>query len=234
MSTFGMPPNTLRICRLGKSYGRQPVLDGIDLTATGGSILAVTGGNGSGKSTLLRCVAGLASHQGTVTFRGEPVASMRTHIGYLPQTVGLPPWATVGEVISFFAGLRRADPTVLPLPDGFVPEPDRQVGILSGGQRQRVALAVSLLGNPSLLLLDEPAANLDDAARSTLARALEAAAHDGRTVVIATPIETDLGSLEHTVVTIVDGRIEEGSTPGAAECHHNGKAPADAASGVRP
>jgi ABC-2 type transport system ATP-binding protein len=224
VSIFGAPPNTLRICGLSKSYGRRPVLDGIDLTATGGSIVAVTGSNGSGKSTLLRCIAGLASHRGSATFRGEPVASMRRHVGYLPQTVGLPEWATVGEVIAFFARLREADATDLPLPDGFVPEPDRQIRILSGGQRQRVALAVALLGRPSLLLLDEPAANLDDAARATLARVLEASAHDGHTVVIATPIEADLGSLERTVVAIVDGRIETTARPGASECHQNGKA----------
>lgn len=224
MSIFGLPPNTLRICGLGKSYGRRPVLDGVDLTATGGGILAVTGSNGSGKSTLLRCVAGLATHRGSVTFRGEPVASMRRHIGYLPQTVGLPPWATVGEVIAFFARLRGADPTHLPLPDGFVPEIDRQVGVLSGGQRQRLALAVALLGDPSLLLLDEPSANLDDSARATLAAVLEAAAHEGRTVIIATPIEADLGSLDHTVVAIVDGRIAIApGTPSANESRENGK-----------
>lgn len=223
MSTFGRAPNTLTVRGLTKAYGRRPVLDGIDLTVAGGTILAVTGANGSGKSTLLRCIGGLASHRGTVAFRGEPVTSMRHEIGYLPQTVGLPGWATVGEAMAFFARLRGADPTDLPLPDGFMPESNRQLGILSGGQRQRVALAVSLLGRPSLLLLDEPVANLDDPGRAALMRVLERVSGEGRTVVIATPIEADLGALERAVVAIVDGRIETGSPAPRTEYREDGE-----------
>jgi ABC-type multidrug transport system ATPase subunit len=224
----------LTICGLGKAYGRRPVLDGIDLTVPGGTITAITGANGCGKSTLLRCIAGIASHEGTVTYRGAPIARMRHHIGYLPQTVGLPQWATVAEVIAFFARLRGADPSDLPLPDGFVPDADRQIGVLSGGQRQRVALAVSLLGAPSLLLLDEPSANLDDSSRTVLWRVLGEAAEQGSAVLVATPIETDLQTLDRTVVEIVDGRLESPSRTVPWECRDNGKTPAARPAGIRP
>jgi ABC-type multidrug transport system ATPase subunit len=224
MSIIGGGP-TLRIQGLSKAYGRRPVLDGVDLTVPNGTITAVTGANGCGKSTLLRCIAGLAGHTGTITYDEEPVTARRGHIGYLPQTVGLPQWATVAEVIAFFARLRGADPTDLGFPDDFIPEPDRHVAVLSGGQRQRVALAVSLLGSPSLLLLDEPSTNLDDTSRSTLWEALAGVAAAGRTVLIATPIDADLDQLERTVVEIVDGRLVPAGVQAGRECRENGKTP---------
>ncbi|MEX0825748.1 MAG: ABC transporter ATP-binding protein [Acidimicrobiia bacterium] len=232
MSASGRTPNALTVCSLSKAYGQQPVLTDIGFTASGGTIFTVTGTNGSGKSTLLRCIAGLASHRGSVTFRGEPIASMRQHVGYLPQSVGLPPWATVGEVVAFFARLRRVDPADSPLPAGFVPDSDRPIKVLSGGQRQRVALAVALLGEPSLVLLDEPFANLDDQGRAVLTVVLRAAADDGRTVVIATPTESDLGGLDQTVIKIVGGRIAGAKPDHPTGCDFNGKAPAAAASQV--
>jgi ABC-2 type transport system ATP-binding protein len=200
-----MTADGLVIRNLSKSYGRRPVLTDIEMEAAAGTVTAVTGANGCGKSTLLRCVAGLASHSGEVTFRGRPVAEVRDLVGYLPQSVGLTPWATVGETIEFFGRLRGADPADLPFPAGFVPEADRSVGVLSGGQRQRVALAVALLGKPQLLLLDEPFSNLDDDSRVVLWEVLAEAAAEGATVLVATPTDADLGLLPRFVVRIVDG-----------------------------
>jgi ABC-type multidrug transport system ATPase subunit len=207
MNVLRRVPDTLEITSLSKAYGKRPVLDDIDLTIPSGSVTAVTGANGCGKSTLLRCIAGLAAYRGTVTYRGMSVERSRGDLGYLPQAAGLPSWATVGEVVSFFARLRGCAPDDLPLPDGFVPSADRQIAVLSGGQRQRVALAVALLGEPSLLLLDEPSANLDDPSRATLWRLLAEAADGGATVLVATPIDADLGSLARSVIEIVDGRL---------------------------
>jgi ABC-2 type transport system ATP-binding protein len=199
--------DVLTVRSLSKSYSRRPVLDGIDLTIPAGTVTAVTGANGSGKSTLFRCIAGLASYTGEVSYRGVPITDMAAHLGYLPQSVGLASWATVGETITFFARLRGADPADIPFPEGFVPDPDRQVGILSGGQRQRVALAIALLGDPSLLLLDEPSANLDDDSRSALWNVLADSAARGAIVLVATPTDADLGTLDRSVVRIVDGRL---------------------------
>lgn len=212
MSLLGLSPSGLDVVALSKAYRRRPVLRDVDLTVAEGTVLAVTGSNGSGKSTLLRCIAGLASHRGQVAFRGVPMARMRSHVGYLPQAPGLPGWATVDETIDFFRRLRGADDRP-PVPTGFLPDGDRRIGVLSGGQRQRVAIAVALLGDPAVLLLDEPAANLDDDARGTLWQLLSRAAEAGTTILITTPKDADLGDLPTRTVRIVDGAIAETRSP---------------------
>ncbi|MEX2322464.1 MAG: ABC transporter ATP-binding protein [Acidimicrobiia bacterium] len=209
MSFLGARTTGLEILRLSKAYRGRTVLDHIDLEVDRGSILAVTGSNGSGKSTLLRCVAGLASCTGVVLFDGERIATVRGRVGYLPQVPGLHSWASVAEVMSYFGRLRGVDDPMAGVPDGFLPDASGRIGVLSGGQRQRVALAVALLGAPSLLLLDEPSANLDDTARDTLWSLLRAATDDGATVLVATPKDANLGPLADRTVRIVDGVLSE-------------------------
>ncbi|HUG74943.1 MAG TPA: ABC transporter ATP-binding protein [Acidimicrobiia bacterium] len=209
MIFLGERRNGLEILRLSKAYRGRTVLDRVDLEVDRGSILAVTGSNGSGKSTLLRCVAGLASCTGVVLFDGEPIATVRDRVGYLPQVPGLHAWASGAEVMSYFGRLRGVEDPMAFVPDGFFPDPSSRIGVLSGGQRQRVALAIALLGGPSLLLLDEPSANLDDNARDTLWSLLRAAAEGGATVLVATPKDADMGPLADRTVRIVDGVLTE-------------------------
>ncbi|WP_052664884.1 ABC transporter ATP-binding protein [Nitriliruptor alkaliphilus] len=195
---------------LRKRFGDRTVLDGVDLDVGAGSIVLLTGSNGSGKTTLLRCVAGLARFEGTLDLEGHRLGSDgagHPDVGYLPQSPGLPTWATVAEVLALFARLRRCAPDSITLPDGFLPPLDQPVGQLSGGQRQRVAFAVALLGAPSLLLLDEPAANLDDDGRAALLAILEGLAATGTSILVAAPSPGDLGGLPDRTVRLVDGRL---------------------------
>lgn len=199
----------LRIRELTKSFGRGRVLDGADLDVAPGEVVLLAGQNGTGKTTLLRCVAGLARYEGSITLDGEPCAvspASRAAIGYLPQAVGFPSWPTVAEVLELFGRLRGAAiPDVLP--DGFLPPLDQPIGELSGGQRQRVAITTTLLGAPRLLLLDEPAANLDGDGRSDLAELLTGVRENGTSVLIAAPSPGDLGLLPDRSVRLADGRI---------------------------
>jgi ABC-type multidrug transport system ATPase subunit len=198
---------------VSKDYGPRSVLSDLRLVVDPGSIVAVTGHNGSGKSTFLKCVTGLASYRGTIHVDGQDAGSMRHHIGYLPQAVGFPGWATAAEVLSFFAGLRGVDPASHPFDASFLPETDVPVGVLSGGQRQRVALAVTLLGRPNLVLLDEPAASLDDSGRKILEEVIRDLSRNGAAVLVATPRADDLGAMFDRVVRLVDGRLENGQGP---------------------
>jgi ABC-type multidrug transport system ATPase subunit len=203
-------PPRLRLTAIGKRFGTRAVLSGVDLDVAPGSIVLLTGSNGSGKTTLLRCIAGLARHAGGVELDGQPVrgrAAGHPMIGYLPQSLGLPTWATVAEVLELFGRLRGSDELAVELPDGFLPPLDQPVGELSGGQRQRVAFAVALLGEPSLLLLDEPAANLDDDGRAALVEVLAALRDEGTSVLVAAPSPGDLDGLPDRTVRLVDGEV---------------------------
>lgn len=196
-----------------KAFGPVHVLDGIDLELVRGSVVALAGANGSGKSTLLRCLAGLARHCGEVLVEGVPVAHARHRVGYIPQAVDLPAWPTVDEVLALFARLRHAGARPTLLPDGFLPPGDVPVGHLSGGQRQRVAVAATLLGEPSVLLLDEPAANLDTEACAALWQVVQSAAHAGAAALIATPSPDDLAYTADRVVNLAEGRLQPSAAP---------------------
>ncbi len=171
-------------------------------SASGGQLVAVTGGNGAGKTTLLQTLAGAwQPGSGAMSLGGRnlhdwPGPDRGRHVGYVPQDVELLP-ATVGENIArlgeadadaIIAAARAAGAheTILSLPDGY----DTRVGPggthLSAGQRQMIGLARALFGDPVLLLLDEPTANLDAAAAPGLVNALRQAAERGAIILAAT------------------------------------------------
>ena len=216
-------PEMLEIHGVSKSYGEHPVLDDVSLQLKRGDIALLVGANGSGKSTLLRCVAGLTGFEGRVRVLGADPrsgADSRGLIGYLPQLVSLPEPVTVGEVIAFFARLRGvtvrrpADlAAALPLPDGFLPGLELPIGALSGGMRRRVALAAALLGSPPLVLLDEPAASLDEEHSSSLWETLQALRAAGGTALIAMPLlvtsmlRHDLAGVADRAVMLDHGRV---------------------------
>lgn len=219
-------PVHLSIRNLRKSFGARTVLDGVDLDVEAASVLLLTGHNGSGKTTLLRCTAGLATHDGTITVAGRSIGGPRGRrdLGYLPQTLGLPDWATVDEVLSLFARLRRAEVADLELPEDFLPPGDQVIGALSGGQRQRVALAAALLGAPTLLLLDEPTANLDDDGRRAVSAILERCRDRGATIVVAAPSAIELDGLPDRAVHLRQGRIVQHDTgTGSVDLTHTSR-----------
>lgn len=201
----------LRIRGLRKSFGARRVLDNVDVDLGAGSITILAGSNGSGKTTLLRCVTGLASHAGAIELDGQalqrPARAGHPAIGYLPQALGLPAWATVSELFDLFGRLRGSDGFAIDLPERFLPPLDQPVGQLSGGQRQRAAFAVALLGRPRLLLLDEPTANLDDDGRSAMMRILDDLRSVGVSVLVAAPSPSDLNGVPDRTVRLVDGTI---------------------------
>jgi ABC-type multidrug transport system ATPase subunit len=205
----------LEICEVKKAFGERVVLDDVSLQLNRGDIALLVGANGSGKSTLLRCVAGLSAFKGTARVLGANPrsAARRGLIGYLPQLVALPESVTVVEVITFFARLRgvslhrSADlAAAVPLPDGFLPGLERPIGALSGGMRRRVALAAALIGSPPLVLLDEPAASLDEEHSASLWDAMQALRAAGGTALIAMPLlVTSL--LRHELANVADRAI---------------------------
>lgn len=198
---------------LVKQYGRRAAtLVDVGLDVERGTILTLAGSNGSGKSTLLRCIAGLATFQGTIEVCGRSVSSDRSFlqsVGYLPQAVMLPPHATVREALAFFARLRGVPVSSAPVATGFLPDRDARIGTLSGGQRQRLTMAIALLGRPAVLLLDEPVSNLDAAGRESVWAMLRQLRDEGTTVLIASPSPADLAGVGDRTVMLHDGRVVE-------------------------
>ena len=175
--------NTLRLCDISMAYGRRALFAGVRAEVHPGQCLVVSGANGAGKSTLLKIVAGLTRPEaGSVEFEGQR--------GYAAPDVQLYGELTGTENLQFFArlrGLPLADTAALLKQVGLPPARGRDLAsAYSSGMRQRLKLAVSLLGNPPLLIWDEPTATLDSAGRALTSALLAESLAAGRIAVVAT------------------------------------------------
>jgi ABC-2 type transport system ATP-binding protein len=188
---------------LVKRYGERVALRGVSLTAGRGELVAVIGPNGAGKTTLLSILAGIQpSDEGDV----DAPAS----IGWVPQQPALYGKLTVEENLMLFARLERSpDPRatvdrMLDLTDLGGRAGD-QVTTLSGGNRQRVNIAIGLLGEPDVLLLDEPSSALDPRQRERLWEFILRLAGEGTTVVYATHHIQEADRYANRLVVLADG-----------------------------
>ncbi|MDX3131836.1 ABC transporter ATP-binding protein [Streptomyces europaeiscabiei] len=220
--------NDLHIEQLAKSYGPQaPVLQGLDLSVPGGSLVAVLGPSGCGKTTLLRIVAGfLRADAGAVTVGGRTLAGPGVHlpperrrIGIVPQEGALFPHVSVARNVAFgLTGLdrgerRRRTEEMLDLV-GLAGYGDRMPHELSGGQQQRIALARALAPRPALVLLDEPFNALDSALRTGVRADVRAALRaTGATALLVTHDQQEALSTADLVAVVRQGRIAQCDTP---------------------
>ena len=197
---------------LTKTYGSVRALDGVDLRIGHGEILALLGPNGAGKSTAMEMMVGLATPDaGTVRILGtDPVTATRTWlIGTMLQAGALLPDQTVRSMLWMLHSL-QARP--MPLED-VVAQADisdlmrRRIGSLSGGQAQRVRFAIALLGDPQVLLLDEPTVGMDVGARRAFWDQMRQVAAAGRTIVFATHHLEEAEREAGRVVVMDRGRV---------------------------
>jgi ABC-2 type transport system ATP-binding protein len=193
----------LEVEGLVKRYGDREALRGVSFSATRGELVAVIGPNGAGKTTLLSILAGIQRpDEGLVRTPGE--------VGWVPQQPALYSKLTVAENLSLFARLERCrDPAaavgrMLDLSD-LRERADDPVRELSGGNRQRVNIAIGLLAEPEVLLLDEPSAALDPRQRERLWEFILRLAGGGTTVVYATHNVQEAERYAQQVVVLADG-----------------------------
>jgi ABC-2 type transport system ATP-binding protein len=214
-----------------KSFGRTRALDGIAL-ATGQGVTGLLGPNGAGKTTFLRMLATvLAPDAGSLRLLGRDPArpeerlQIRRRLGYFPQEPGLYPGFTAFEFVDYVAILkemvdRRARHDEVRRVLGLVGLSDvsgRKIKTLSGGMKRRVALAQALLGQPELLVLDEPTAGLDPEQRLRFREVVSDAADEG-VVILSTHQTEDVAALCNRVVVIHHGTIRfDGTAPQLAE-----------------
>jgi len=203
---------------LTKSYGSVRAVAGIDLTIDAGETVALLGPNGAGKSTTIDMILGLARPDaGTVTVFGRPPAeAVRAGaIGGMLQTGSLVQYLSVRELVGVVASLYphpRPVDEVLEL-TGIADLADRQTAKLSGGQTQRVRFAISLVGDPDLLVLDEPTAAIDVEGRREFWRSMRAVAQGGKTVLFATHYIEEADAYADRIVVMARGRIVADGPP---------------------
>ena len=175
---------------LVRGYGRIQVLKGLEITVEEGSIYGLLGPSGCGKTTLLKVILGfLAPESGKVEVKGEIPGS---DVGYSPQEIALYPDLSIAETLRFHGRLHGMDADRILARQSWLidfldlPDPARTVGKLSGGQKRRVSLAVALLHEPGLLLLDEPTVGVDPELRARLWDHLQEISANGTSIVITT------------------------------------------------
>jgi iron(III) transport system ATP-binding protein len=215
----------LEVFGVCKSFGRTPVLYGVDLEVAPGTLTTVLGASGAGKTTLLRIIAGFeAADAGVVRLGGivvddgrKRVPPERRRIGYVPQDGALFPHLTVRANAAFALPRReRGSQDVDDILElvGLSELRDRYPSELSGGQQQRVAIARALASRPRLVLLDEPFAALDASLRTAVrADVLRVLRTTGTTAVLVTHDQDEALSVSDYVAVLRDGVITQAGPP---------------------
>lgn len=209
----------VEVHKLRKAYGQKVAVADVSFSVAQGEIFGVLGPNGSGKSTAVECVAGLREADGgDIRVLGiDPQAHpelIREHVGIQFQEAGLHDKITVHEALTLFASFYEAPAdvdellTVLDLTD----KREAQFRSLSGGQKQRVSIALALVGNPEVAILDELSTGLDPLARRTTWEVVRRVRDTGATVLLVTHFMEEAERLCDCLVIIDCGHIiAEGS-----------------------
>lgn len=205
----------LELRNISKKYGKTEALHEYSAVFENG-IYGLLGPNGAGKTTLMNIVATLMKPSGgEVLFDGKSIYKMgkeyRRILGYLPQYPGLYPFYTGRELLSYFAKLKDVDASAERINEllGLVhllDAADKKVGGYSGGMKKRMAIAVALLNNPKLIVMDEPTAGLDPKERVRFRNLISDYAA-GRIVILSTHIVSDIEAIADEVLLMRKGKL---------------------------
>ena len=214
----GMP--VLEVKNLSRSFGDVKALKNLSFELAPGEGLALWGNNGAGKTTAIRCILGQVSYEGSVEICGIDVKTQgkraRAKAGLVPQEISFHDDLTVSDTMQLYIRLRKAsrdEGAVLLERMSLTPHLAKQVRQLSGGLRQRLALAIALLGDPPVLLLDEPTANLDASARQDFLGLLEGLKAEGKALVFASHRPGEVLRLADRVILLDQGEFVAESAP---------------------
>ncbi len=207
----------IEVRELRKSFGDHVVLDGIDLSVTPGTIFALLGSNGAGKTTLIKILTTLLKQDsGTATVNGFDVASKPAHVRQSLSLTGQ--FTAVDEMLSgrenliMIARLRhvkqpRSVADELLARFGLTDAANRRASTYSGGMRRRLDLAMSLVGTPPIIFLDEPTTGLDPEGRLEVWKMVKELVHGGTTVFLTTQYLDEAEQLANRIAILHEGKI---------------------------
>jgi ABC-2 type transport system ATP-binding protein len=218
--TAALATPTLVVQGVGKRFGDRVALKDVSFEVAAGELLAIIGPNGAGKTTLLSILGDIRKPDGGTVRQQGPNASKR--IGWVPQQTAIYSKLTVAQNLRLFARLEKVedlDATVERMLEqtALKERADDELGSLSGGNRQRVNIAVGLLADPPVLLLDEPSGALDPRQRQRLWNFITGLTERGTSVIFATHDIAEAERHADRVLVLADGELLFGGTP--AELH---------------
>jgi ABC-2 type transport system ATP-binding protein len=212
--------SVIEVAGLRKLYGERAVVDGVSFSVESGEIFGILGPNGAGKTTTVECIGGLRHRDGgSITVAGMDPAkegsAFREVLGIQLQESRLPDKMTVIEALDLYASFyaKPADPAELLERLGMVEQRRTYFGKLSGGQKQRLSVALALIGNPRVAILDELTTGLDPAARRDVWELLEDLRGDGVTLLLVSHFMEEAERLCDRVIVIDHGQIIAADTP---------------------
>ena len=206
----------IEMSEITKKYGSVDALDSLDLTVERGGIVALLGPNGAGKTTMFELLLGLARpNRGRVEVLGGAPSAARGRIGAMMQSAGLPEQVTVRELVRLIG---RSYPHALPVDEvlkrvNLTGRATRTVTTLSGGERQRLLLALALIGEPELLLLDEPTVAMDVLSRRSFWTQARTAIGHGATILFTTHDMAEAEAVADRILVMARGRLLADGTP---------------------
>ncbi|MFH8975489.1 ATP-binding cassette domain-containing protein [Streptomyces sp. NPDC017890] len=210
----------IEVTDLRKSYGGRPAVDGVSFAVEEGEIFGILGPNGAGKTTTVECVGGLrVPDAGRVRVTGlDPVADhekVTRVLGAQLQQSELQPKLTVREGLELYAAFYPKPVDWRPLAErlGLTPKLDSRFGKLSGGQKQRLSIALALIGDPRIVVLDELTTGLDPRARRDTWQLIEDIRAGGVTVLLVTHFMEEAQRLCDRIAVIDKGRVAALDTP---------------------
>lgn len=207
--------STLRVRR-----GTRTVIDGLDCAIAAGSVTGLVGPSGAGKTTLMRAIVGVQRVAGgSVTVFGLPAGSpgLRSRVGYLTQAASIYDDLTVAENVRYFAAIAGAPPragSAVIGEVGLAGAEKQLVRHLSGGQRSRASLACALVGDPDLLVLDEPTVGQDPVLREELWSMFRGRAERGATVLVSSHVMDEAARCDRVLLVRGGGLLADDTPAG--------------------
>ena len=204
----------IEIKNLKKVFGKETVLNDVNLSIGEGKVTAVVGPNGSGKTTLIKTILGLVKPtEGTIEVDGTKINGdflYRKKIGYMPQIARYPENLTTNELLSLITDLRESDKTFkdeILVAFNLSDEMEKPFKSLSGGTKQKVSALIAFAYDPEILILDEPTAGLDPISSSYFKDLVLKEKNNKKTIILTSHIMGEIQELADEIVFLLEGEV---------------------------